>query len=129
MDASERSEELKQAIGKAGTAVYDAGVLAAQCGKPAIADILGEAVAKMTRALTLVDPQLRVFSTEGQAAPPDELPLAIVDATSEAMTAGDMAKRYGYIAAAGILEETSAALVSALALAVSTGDPCTPTDT
>jgi hypothetical protein len=118
VSALERTDELKQAIGEAGAAVYEARMLATRHGEPAIADILGRAEAEMTRALALVDPRLRVFPTRGRAETTDELPLAIADAMSGAMTAGDMAKRYDCMAAAGVLEKASTALVSALAHAV-----------
>jgi hypothetical protein len=74
-------------------------------------------MAELRKVLVLVDPQLRVFPTEQQAKTTDRLPLAIADAMSKTMIARDTAKRYGYIAVAGILEETGADIKTALSLA------------
>jgi hypothetical protein len=117
MNVFERSDELKQAIGKAGAAVYEATMLASQRDELTVATILRKAMAELRKVLVLVDPQLRVFPTEQQAKTTDKLPLAIADAMSKTMIARDMAKHYGYIAVAGILEETGADIKTALSLA------------
>jgi Holliday junction resolvasome RuvABC endonuclease subunit len=122
MNTFERSEELKQAIGKAGVGVYEAKMLATRYDEFAVANILGKAMAELMKVLVLIDPQLRVFPTKRRTETTDDLHLAIADAMDETMAAGDMAKRYGYITVTSILEETSAALVSALALAAGTAD-------
>jgi Holliday junction resolvasome RuvABC endonuclease subunit len=122
MNTFERSEELKQAIGKAGVDVYEAKMLATRYAEFAVANILGKAMAELIKVLVLIDPQLRVFSTKKRTETTDNLHLAIADALGETMAAGDMAKHYGYITVTSILEETSAALASALALTVDTAD-------
>jgi hypothetical protein len=127
MNTFEQSEELRQAIGKAGADVYEAKILATRYDELAIANTLGKAMAELMKVLVLIDPQLRVFPTKKRAGTTDDLHLAISGAMSGTMAAGDTAKRYGYIAVANILEEASTVLAAALALATDTTNE-TPED-